>query len=126
MHVTDSARFKPFLTGLAVIAVARRLAPRGFRWRRPPYEFERRRLPIDILLGTDCDPARHRAGGARSARSSGGWQPDLARWRRRRAAALLYGSASGKIAERRDGAPRRRPKGVCGARTGLSINGTGW
>src|SRR5213078_1489635 len=53
LHVTDRATFKPFLAGLAVIAVARRLAPGRFRWKRPPYEFERRRLPIDILLGTD-------------------------------------------------------------------------
>ena len=51
--MTDAARFKPYLTGLAEIAVARRLAPRGFAWRRPPYEFEKRLLPIDILCGTD-------------------------------------------------------------------------
>ena len=53
IHVTDAARFKPFLTGLALIDTARRQARRGFAWRRPPYEFERRRLPIDILCGTD-------------------------------------------------------------------------
>src|SRR5882672_6807199 len=52
IHVTDRARFKPFLTGLAVITAARRQAPRAFRWRPPPYEFETRKLPIDILLGT--------------------------------------------------------------------------
>ncbi len=33
--------------------VARQQAPRRFAWRRPPYEFESKRLPIDILLGTD-------------------------------------------------------------------------
>src|SRR5262249_25466471 len=53
IHVTERSRFKPFLTGLAIIAVARRLAPRAFRWRQPPYEFENRKLPIDILLGND-------------------------------------------------------------------------
>jgi len=89
LHVTDRARFKPFLTGLAVIAVARRLAPRSFRWRRPPYEFEDRLLPIDILLGTD---------GIRRALEDGqslgsierSWQADLSKWRRHRAAALMY------------------------------------
>jgi len=89
LHVTDRARFKPFLTGLAVVAAARRLAPRAFRWRRPPYEFERRRLPIDILLGTDrIRRALEQGASLRSIER--GWQPDLARWRRRRAAALLY------------------------------------
>jgi uncharacterized protein YbbC (DUF1343 family) len=89
LHVTDRATFKPFLTGLALIAAARRLAPRRFAWRRPPYEFERRRLPIDILLGTD---------GIRRALERGrplreierGWAGALARWRRRRQRALIY------------------------------------
>jgi uncharacterized protein YbbC (DUF1343 family) len=25
----------------------------GFAWRQPPYEYEREKLPIDILAGTD-------------------------------------------------------------------------
>src|SRR5437588_7697371 len=88
-HVTDRARFQPFLTGLAVIAVARRLAPRAFRWRRPPYEFERRRLPIDILLGTDqVRRALTRGAGLKAVERS--WQRDLAGWKRRRAAWLEY------------------------------------
>ena len=89
LHVTDPRRFRPFLTGLALIAVARRLAPRTFRWRRPPYEFERRRLPIDILLGTDRVRRAIERGQPLGAIERS-WQDDLARWRRRRAAALLY------------------------------------
>ena len=89
VHVTDEARFKPVLTYLGVIAVARRQAPRGFRWKQPPYEFERRRLPIDILLGTDV--IRRGIERGRSLRDiEGGWLGDLARWRRRRVPILLY------------------------------------
>ena len=89
VHVTDQGRFKPVLTYLAVIAVARRLAPRGFRWKRPPYEFERRRLPIDILLGTDT--IRRSIERGRPLRDiEHDWLPALARWRRRRTPALLY------------------------------------
>jgi uncharacterized protein YbbC (DUF1343 family) len=89
IHVTDAARFRPFLTGLAVIAAARRLAPRAFRWKRPPYEFERRLLPIDILLGTDTirraiERGRHLRELERA------WQDSLARWRRRAAPILAY------------------------------------
>jgi uncharacterized protein YbbC (DUF1343 family) len=89
IHVTDAARFKPFLTGLAEIAVARRLAPRGFAWRRPPYEFEKRLLPIDILCGTDVV---RRAIESRTplAAIERAWQPDLRRWMRRRARYLMY------------------------------------
>ena len=89
IHVTDRARFRPFLSGLALIAVARRLAQRAFRWRRPPYEFERRRLPIDILLGTDTiRRALTRGTPLRALEAT--WQRDLAGWKRRRAASLIY------------------------------------
>jgi uncharacterized protein YbbC (DUF1343 family) len=89
LHVTDRARFKPFLTGLAVIAVARRMAPRAFRWKRPPYEFERRRLPIDILLGTDTI-RRALERGRPLPEIERGWHDALRRWRRRCAATLTY------------------------------------
>jgi uncharacterized protein YbbC (DUF1343 family) len=89
IHVTDAARFKPFLTGLAEIAVARRLAPRGFAWRRPPYEFEKRRMPIDILCGTDMIRRAIERGTPLPAIERA-WQRDLERWKRLRARYLLY------------------------------------
>jgi len=89
IHVTDVERFKSYLTGLAIIAVARRLAPRGFAWRRPPYEFERKKLPIDILCGTDTiRKAIER--GRPLAEIERAWAPGLAAWTRRRARFLLY------------------------------------
>ena len=89
IHVTDRARFKPFLTGLAVIAVARRQARGAFRWRTPPYEFELRKLPIDILLGTDAI-RRAVTQGASLRAIERSWQHGLAAWMRRRAACLMY------------------------------------
>ena len=89
VHVTDRARFKPFLTGLAEIAVALRQAKHDFRWRRPPYEFERRRLPIDILCGTGAIRAALERG-ARLVAIERAWRRDLARWARGRAPYLLY------------------------------------
>ena len=89
IHVTDRARFKPFLTGIAVIACARRLARRRFAWKRPPYEFERRKLPIDILLGTDR-VRRAMERGATLAEIERSWQADLARFARRRTRWLAY------------------------------------
>jgi uncharacterized protein YbbC (DUF1343 family) len=89
IHVTDVERFKSYLTGLAIIAVARRLAPRGFAWRRPPYEFERRKLPIDIICGTDTiRKAIER--GRQLAEIERAWAPGLRAWMRRRARFLLY------------------------------------
>jgi uncharacterized protein YbbC (DUF1343 family) len=89
IHVTDVDRFKPYLTGLGIIAVARRLAPRAFAWRRPPYEFERTKLPIDILCGTDTiRKAIARGQPLRAIERA--WAPGLAAWMRRRARFLLY------------------------------------
>src|SRR5262249_57408028 len=51
VHATDAARFKPVATYLALLAEARRQAPRHFKWRKPPYEFEWKKLPIDLLGG---------------------------------------------------------------------------
>jgi uncharacterized protein YbbC (DUF1343 family) len=89
LHVTDRQRFKPFVTGLALLTSARRLAPRAFAWRQPPYEFERRRLPIDILCGNDAIRRALERGTDLSVIERA-WRPALAGWARRRAPDLLY------------------------------------
>jgi uncharacterized protein YbbC (DUF1343 family) len=53
LHVSDRARFPAFLAYLLLIHHARRQDERQFAWRHPPYEYERVKLPIDILCGTD-------------------------------------------------------------------------
>jgi uncharacterized protein YbbC (DUF1343 family) len=89
VHVTDRARFRPFLTYLALIVDARRLGGRRFRWRRPPYEFEWKRLAIDLLCG---GPAIRRAieRGRPLARIAAPWARDLAAFARARRPYLLY------------------------------------
>ena len=53
IHITDRKEFKPFKTGVAVLKAAHDLYPEDFRWKNPPYEYEREKMPIDILAGTD-------------------------------------------------------------------------
>jgi uncharacterized protein YbbC (DUF1343 family) len=89
LHVTDVEHFKPFLTGLGLIAAARRLAPRHFAWRRPPYEFERRRLPFDILCGTDGIRLALERGRPLAALEAQ-WRRPREAWLRRRRRYLLY------------------------------------
>jgi uncharacterized protein YbbC (DUF1343 family) len=89
VHVTDREKFTPFLAGLALIAAARRQAPGAFTWKRPPYEFEHRRLPIDILCGTDAIRLALERGVALRAVAAR-WRPGLSRWMRRRVPYLLY------------------------------------
>ncbi len=51
LEVTDAAAFRSFETGLRVVEIARRAAPREFRWRTEPYEFDPRSA-IDLLTGS--------------------------------------------------------------------------
>jgi uncharacterized protein YbbC (DUF1343 family) len=88
-HVTDPKRFKPYLSGLGLIATARRLYPKQFKWRRPPYEFETKKLPIDLLCGTDR--IRRAIEADRPLREiEASWQDELGRFKRLSREYLLY------------------------------------
>jgi len=89
VHVRNPRLFRPFLTYVVILAVARRQAPSRFQWRQPPYEYERLKLPIDILYGDDA---------LRLALDQGQpprrlvpvWTAEVAAFRRRRQRFLLY------------------------------------
>ncbi len=53
LHVTDRDAFRPVETAVAILSTVRQLAPEQFDWRPPPYEYETKRMPIDILWGSD-------------------------------------------------------------------------
>lgn len=88
-HVTERARFRPYRTGLAIVQAVRRAHPDRFRWLDPPYEYEREKLPIDILIGNGAI-RRHVEEGRDLDRLEAGWTPELEQYRERRARSLLY------------------------------------
>ncbi len=53
IHILKAQSLKPVLTAAAILKTVRKLYPRRFAWRQPPYEYETRQLPIDILAGSD-------------------------------------------------------------------------
>jgi uncharacterized protein YbbC (DUF1343 family) len=89
VHVTDWDRFRSYTTYLALIIEARRLAPRQFRWKRPPYEFEWKTLPIDLLCGGDATRLAIERG-TPLARIEASWRRDLEAFARARRPYLLY------------------------------------
>lgn len=89
VHVTDWDRFRSFAAYLALIVEARRQAPRAFRWKRPPYEFQWKILPIDLLCGTDAIRLAIERG-TPLARLEASWRPGLAAFARARRPYLLY------------------------------------
>jgi uncharacterized protein YbbC (DUF1343 family) len=51
LHVTNPQTFRPLRTTLALLTAVRRLWPKDFAWREPPYEYETEKKPIDVLFG---------------------------------------------------------------------------
>ena len=89
IHVTDRRAFRPVVTGVAVLAACRQALGDRFRWRDPPYEYERDKMPIDILAGS---PALRRdvEAGRTAADVAAGWQDDLDAFEALRRDFLLY------------------------------------
>jgi uncharacterized protein YbbC (DUF1343 family) len=52
LHVTDRNAFKPVRTTVEMLDEFRKQDPARFAWRQPPYEYEREKMPIDILYGS--------------------------------------------------------------------------
>ena len=89
IHVTDRARFRPVLTGAALIQMFRRSRPDAFAWRQPPYEYEHEKLPIDILAGSS-KLRQQIEGGVPPVEIAGSWSQDEAAFRKQRQPYLLY------------------------------------
>ncbi len=90
IHVTDRAVFRPVVTGVAVIEELRRASPTTYAWRPPPYEYEHRLMPIDILAGSRV--MREQVDAGASAESiAQGWRAGEDAFRAARAPFLLYG-----------------------------------
>ena len=51
IHVLDPYEYRPFRTSLALLKAAMEAFGEYFLWRKPPYEYEFDRLPIDLILG---------------------------------------------------------------------------
>jgi uncharacterized protein YbbC (DUF1343 family) len=89
IHVLDRVAFKPVLVGVALIDAIRAAGPSAFAWRRPPYEYEHDKEPIDILAGS---PELRTAidAGARAEDLVAEWERDSRPFEKVRADYLIY------------------------------------
>lgn len=89
LHVVDRQRFRPVLTGAAVLQAARTQAPDDFAWRSQPYEFEPDRPAIDLISGSpELRRCLDAGGDVRDLLP--GWQRRLQRFNERLDDLLLY------------------------------------
>jgi uncharacterized protein YbbC (DUF1343 family) len=89
IHVRDRQTFLPFLTTLTLIQRVYDVNRDRFAWRSPPYEYETKKLPFDILCGTDAIRKIIETG--RPVKSlQKEWRDDCALFERERKPFLLY------------------------------------
>jgi len=96
LHIQEPSRIRPYQLGLGVLLASMRVAPDEFRYNDPPYEYEHRRPPMQLLLGSSSLPARLKKLAESPLTKSvlkdleEEWQPALKDFRRQRASVLLY------------------------------------
>ena len=89
IHVTDRTAFRPVVTGVALIVMFRQHMPGQDLWRQPPYEYEKEKLPFDILSGSSRLREQIEAG-IPAERLAEGWREDEAAFAEAREEYLLY------------------------------------
>ena len=89
IHVTDRNSFRPVEAGVALLEAFRAMGPHQFAWREPPYEYEYRLAPIDILCGSS--EVRERLEAGEDARTiAAGWRGAVEAFETIRSRFLLY------------------------------------
>jgi len=51
IHITNRREFRPYIAGLTLLQAVIRHHSGQFEWKSPPYEYEFKRLPIDLIIG---------------------------------------------------------------------------
>jgi len=89
IHLTDLDRYRPYATSLALVQAVLATHPEDFSWISPPYEYEFRHLPIEIILGR-ADLHQQLEKGVPVADLERSWEPEIEDYRKLRAPYLLY------------------------------------
>jgi uncharacterized protein YbbC (DUF1343 family) len=89
IHVTDPSAYRPVRSSLALLGAVNRVHPGLWDMRQPPYEYETKRRPLDLLLG-DPQAADLLQAGAKAGELEPRWQEGLAKWQKRMQPHLLY------------------------------------
>lgn len=89
IYVTRNRVFNPVTTGLEIIKIIRYLYLKHFAWRNPPYEYEKKKMPFDILVGNSwIRDAIENNDTVKTIKKR--WQRELNHFKNRRRKYLLY------------------------------------
>jgi uncharacterized protein YbbC (DUF1343 family) len=89
IHLTDPETYRPYRTSLTLLQAVITCHEEEFQWISPPYEYEFKHLPIEIIIGSP-DLHRQLEAGVDIKELERSWEPQLNEFRRLRAPYLLY------------------------------------
>jgi len=89
IHVTHRLKYRPYITALAILAAVKKMHPKDFAWKDPPYEYEFERLPADLIIG-DKRVRKAVNAGADPVDIQSVWAKDLKDFEKDRPTWLLY------------------------------------
>ena len=89
LHVLDTNVYRPYFTSIALLQTVIETHPESFEWKNPPYEYEFKKKPIDIIMG-DSSIRRNLESGAALSLIREKCQEDLAPFLEWRRPYLLY------------------------------------
>lgn len=89
LHVVDRNAFESVFTTLKIFETILKNWSDKFSWKQPPYEYEYKILPIDILLGSD-EPRKALESGEKAEDLRKSWISEETEFRKRRQDFLMY------------------------------------
>lgn len=89
LHVTDPLTYRPYFTSLCALKATLEVHRNDFRWKDPPYEYEYRRRPVDLIVG-DPEILRGLQSGVSVLELEEQWKAGLAAYMEWRRPFLLY------------------------------------
>ncbi len=89
IHVLNPSTFRPYTVSLALLKTILETHEEQFDWKPPPYEYEYKKMPIDMILG-DSSLRRGLEGGEDVGLMEEKWKKELDDFREQRSRFLLY------------------------------------
>ena len=89
IHVLDPNIFRPYQSSIALMKTVMDTCMSHFEWKKPPYEYEYKKMPIDVITG-DSSVRRYLESGASLSGIIDRWSKDLDSYISWRKPYLLY------------------------------------
>ena len=89
IHITDPHVYRSFHMTTGLLKAVIDIHGESFRWKEPPYEYEHKKMPIDIIVG-DSSFRRDLESGVPVSAMAEKWLADLESYTQWRKPFLLY------------------------------------